>query len=1034
MASFVPGDRRPPAGETSPTPRLFEHALRSVPDATLTDAVPPSTTDVATRRGTGTARDPERVLWHELFDQNPAILLLVDPVDGRIVEASATASRFYGYSRNELLGMRIDQINMQSADAIAAGPAAATSGPATRNDRFPHRLASGEIRMVDMYSGPIRFGGRTLLQSVIHDVTELVHAEAERDRLAAAVEHAVEAVVITDPGARIVYVNPAFERISGYSRSEALGANPRILKSGQQTAATYTAMWATLTAGRTWHGELVNRRKDGTLFVEETSITPVHGHDGTLLHYVGVKRDVTVARALEGRLDDSPDERAAISAMVADLIPGESPEATAAAICDRVLTLPRVAFASLALFLPGDRVRSLAAVGLDRLDVPPVDPGWTWSAPLRRRVRYLREQARLGTAIEPWPGEFTSPMGDTFARLGISALALAPVRVDGEPIGFLQVGVAGANPQAAITAVLPTVTAFGVLASLLLAPQVVDRTRDEHRRDVIKRIIERHAFRPVFQPIVSLSTGSVVGFEALTRFSDGTPPQQQFAAAAAAGLGVDLELATLEAAISAAASLPMGTWLDLNASSSLLEDPTRVAHLLWKAGSRSIVLEITEHDHIGDYAQLREKLEAVGIPIRLAVDDAGAGFASLRHILELRPNMIKLDRSLIAAIDSDPVRQGLVAGLTHFASVAGATVIAEGIETHAESAALTALGVELGQGYLFGKPRPVAQVRRTRFPAADRRVIPVSPEPVPPVDAPDLVHRVNAILWEADGTDERMTFVSEGAVSLTGHPASRWLMEPRFWEDHIHPDERAAVVGAIGDAIGDGRRVSLEYRFRMADGTYRWFEDLVEILPGQDGHTRLVGVMIDVTHRRRLEEQLAYRASHDSLTGLLNREGFQTVLARTLPNCREGSCAVLFFDLDDFKLVNDSLGHRAGDELLRFIAARLRASVRASDAVARFGGDEFLVLATADEGETLIELGKRLLDLVAEPSEIAGRGLAHPVSAGIAFVTPRDTPETAVRNADLAMYAAKRAGGNTLRPYDPKMHEAAVGRLDRIVG
>ena len=180
-----------------------------------------------------------------------------------------------------------------------------------------------------------------------------------------------------------------------------------------------------------------------------------------------------------------------------------------------------------------------------------------------------------------------------------------------------------------------------------------------------------------------------------------------------------------------------------------------------------------------------------------------------------------------------------------------------------------------------------------------------------------------------------------------------------------------------------------------------------------------------------MEEQLAHRATHDSLTGLLNREGFHQLLSRAVPMPDGVSTAVIFLDLDAFKIVNDSLGHPAGDELLRLIAGRLRAAVRETDAVARYGGDEFLVLATAADEVALVDLARRLVEVVAEPSEVGGRSMAHPVSGGIAFVRPGEPSDQAIRNADLAMYEAKRAGGNHLRAFDVAMLQAAVDRLDR---
>ena len=127
-----------------------------------------------------------------------------------------------------------------------------------------------------------------------------------------------------------------------------------------------------------------------------------------------------------------------------------------------------------------------------------------------------------------------------------------------------------------------------------------------------------------------------------------------------------------------------------------------------------VVLEITEHVGIEDYVALREAVARLGNDVRFAVDDAGAGFASLRHILELAPSHVKLDRALITRIDTDPARQALVAGLVHFAEAIGAVLIAEGVETVAERDALMGLGVRFGQGYLLGRPAPAGVASRGR--------------------------------------------------------------------------------------------------------------------------------------------------------------------------------------------------------------------------------------------------------------------------------------------------------------------------------
>ena len=237
-------------------------------------------------------------LWRSLFLGNPAVMLLIDPATGRILDASAGASRFYGYPVTDLQGMDIGAINLLPAAEIRHKLDEAVAAPdGTRRFRFPHRLASGEVRQVEVLTARVRLGGQSLLQSVVHDVTEQAQAESHRDLLATAVEETGEAVVITDSDARIVYVNPAFERVSGYSAADVAGRNPRLLQSGVHSAAYYEGLWRVLASGRTWVGEFTNRRPDGTTYIEEGSISPVYDERGGLMHYVAVKRDVTRERS-----------------------------------------------------------------------------------------------------------------------------------------------------------------------------------------------------------------------------------------------------------------------------------------------------------------------------------------------------------------------------------------------------------------------------------------------------------------------------------------------------------------------------------------------------------------------------------------------------------------------------------------------------------------------------------------------------------------------------------------------------------------
>ncbi len=231
---------------------------------------------------------------------------------------------------------------------------------------------------------------------------------------------------------------------------------------------------------------------------------------------------------------------------------------------------------------------------------------------------------------------------------------------------------------------------------------------DEDRRAAyasLAGVIARHAFVPHFQPVVTLADRTIVGYEALTRFSDGTAPELCFADAARLGLGPELELATLRAGVAAAAGLLPGRFLGLNVSPSLVVESSGLGAVLAQA-SRPLVLELTEHAPVADYGTLRATLTGFEPAVRTAVDDAGSGYASLRHILALRPDFVKLDLGWVRGIEADTIRQALIAGLVHFAANAGCQLIAEGIETETECGVLAGLGVAFGQGYLLGRPLP----------------------------------------------------------------------------------------------------------------------------------------------------------------------------------------------------------------------------------------------------------------------------------------------------------------------------------------
>jgi EAL domain-containing protein (putative c-di-GMP-specific phosphodiesterase class I) len=368
---------------------------------------------------------------------------------------------------------------------------------------------------------------------------------------------------------------------------------------------------------------------------------------------------------------------------------------TAARICAEALRLDGVDTAGVYVFSPSGGAVPIALAG-ELLE------GEALNEPLApKRALQMRAHASNG----PWvysPGP--SGLADLDPLLGE---AFAPMRWDDRIVGVVAMGSTCREDADRLHQRLPTVTEFGVVSAALLGPMLADNWRLDDIRGQLNSIIAEHAYTPVFQAVVALRTKEIVGFEALTRFRDGTRPDQRFMEAESAGMTVKLEMACLGEQIEAASWLPPGVWVSLNVSPTLASAVIPLISALERV-ERDVVLEITEHVEIADYRQLMGALELLRPKVRLAVDDAGAGYAGLRHILELSPQFVKLDLSLVRHVDTDPARQAMCAGMAHFARNAGCELIAEGIETEGELNELIRLGISLGQGYLFGKPAPVA--------------------------------------------------------------------------------------------------------------------------------------------------------------------------------------------------------------------------------------------------------------------------------------------------------------------------------------
>jgi diguanylate cyclase (GGDEF)-like protein/PAS domain S-box-containing protein len=303
-----------------------------------------------------------------------------------------------------------------------------------------------------------------------------------------------------------------------------------------------------------------------------------------------------------------------------------------------------------------------------------------------------------------------------------------------------------------------------------------------------------------------------------------------------------------------------------------------------------------------------------------------------------------------------------------------------------------------------------------------------------------LLSNIPGAMYRCDlDSDWDMQFISDNIEAISGYPASDFIRSHvRTFASIIHPDDRQTVEQVVGEAVARGEPYILEYRIVGADGGIRWVYEKGQGVFDTEGKVLwLDGAIFDVTERKLLQEQLAKQAFYDSLTGLANRALFQDRADHALARAaRRGSgLAVLLLDLDGFKLVNDSMGHQVGDEVLVTVAKRILRSSRTSDTVARLGGDEFVILLEEDASEsTAASVAGRILSVLREPFLCQGREVSLGGSIGIALTSGSDLASTdeLLRDADAAMYCAKANGRDRFELFEPSMHARAVEQLELI--
>ena len=288
-----------------------------------------------------------------------------------------------------------------------------------------------------------------------------------------------------------------------------------------------------------------------------------------------------------------------------------------------------------------------------------------------------------------------------------------------------------------------------------------------------------------------------------------------------------------------------------------------------------------------------------------------------------------------------------------------------------------------------------------------------------------LLENINGISWEYDLVKDSFTYVSSNAERILGYTKEEWT-DLASWASMLYEEDKEETVAYCTDATKKGSSHFMEYRMVKKNGDVIWVIDSVTLGKNSDGEAvKLYGFIIDVTTQKtvqlELEEKsklLEYQAQYDSLTQLPNRTLFMDRLDQGVKSAKRHNTtfALIFMDLDNFKMINDSMGHHIGDELLQVVSKRISALIRESDTFARLGGDEFtIILQDIHSREDVAVLATKIIQLFEEPFVIDAQEFSSSCSLGVSMYKPGISAKDLLKYADIAMYKAKSMGRNNFQ-------------------
>jgi diguanylate cyclase (GGDEF)-like protein/PAS domain S-box-containing protein len=1046
-----------------------------------------------------------------------------------------------GYTRDELLTMNTWDVIHPDFRAFVRGRRDARLRGEAVPSRYEFKIVtkSGEERWIDYSAAVIEFEGKPAVLGTAFDITRRKQAEAEILHLATAVEQSADGVLITDVQGKIQYLNPAFTKMTGFTREEVLGQSTRMLKSGKHDQQFYQQLWETILAGQTWQGEMINRRKDGTLYTEEMTVTPVRNERGEITSFIAIKQDIGERKRAEAALEQSQTRLELLNSTSARIISGmpveQVIERTVEAL-GRYFQTFRVSFSTIdeqdkqTVIYSAEPPRMAPLAGrvidlsraqdclatLRRLEPIIVADvaAEARMAPLRHLLSASGTRAVLGVPL-PHPHKllgllcFESPELRPWSEHEIATLleiaeylsiALKDAHAENErKLAVEALREISQNLQAIIETSPVPIMALDPEGKVKIWNPAAERVFGWNQTEVLARDLstvpteKQEEHRMLRERVLRGET--LAGVEIRRQKKDGSP--------------IDLSLSAAQL------RSPDGSVNGIMSVMADISERKRAEAALQASEERYRTLAEAAHDaifvigrdgrvqYVNSFAaQLfgRRAEEIIGRRRAelFSPEVSGQQERSLREVFETAAPLYVEAKTVFPRGEVwlgtwlVPLREeggavSAVLGISRDISVRKAAEEAlqrteeqyrsifenaiEGIYQSTPDGHFVSANPALARMYGYGSPEElmttVTDIGRQLYVDPNQRAAfkqRLETEGVVRDFIYQVLRRDGSVMWlaenaravrgesgqvvyyegtceditarkQADEAVARLAFIVEssqdaivgktlegtivswntGAEKMFGYSAEEIKGKPIAV---LLPSDRSNEMVEIFERIKRGEHVDSYETVRVGKNG-KTVDVSLTVSPIKDAAGCIVGassIARDITEHKRLEAKLVHLANHDPLTDLFNRRHFQEELYRQLAEARRYGTrgALLFLDLDQFKDINDSLGHLAGDQLLTSLAGLFRERLRETDIIARPGGDEFAVLLPHTDAQQAKAVAEHLLGALRRHTMVVGEKLIG-VTASIGIVL---LPEHGITvgelfaRADLALYQAKENGRN----------------------